>query len=74
MLTLADQAQTVVRTMTQDPQAPESAGLRIAPGDEGLELMGSGPVDSKTQSSVIRVMIASTSPEPNEAENLARVT
>jgi hypothetical protein len=25
--------------MTQDPQAPESAGLRIAPGDDGLELM-----------------------------------
>jgi iron-sulfur cluster assembly protein len=39
LLTLTDQAQTVVRTMTQDPQAPESAGLRIAPGDEGLELM-----------------------------------
>ena len=38
MLTLTDQAQTAVRTMIQDPQAPESAGLRIAPGDEGIEL------------------------------------
>ena len=39
MLTLTDQAQSVVRTMTQDPQAPKGAGLRIAPGDEGIELM-----------------------------------
>lgn len=38
MLTLTDEAQTAVRTLTQDPQAPESAGLRITPGDEGLEL------------------------------------
>ena len=39
MLTLTDHAQTAVRTMTQDPQAPEGAGLRITPGNEGLELM-----------------------------------
>ena len=39
MLTLTDHAQTAVRTLTQDPQAPESAGLRITPGNEGLELM-----------------------------------
>lgn len=39
MLTLTNQAQTAVRTLTQDPQAPETAGLRIASGDEGLELM-----------------------------------
>ena len=38
MLTLTDHAQSAVRTLTQDPQAPEGAGLRIAPGDEGLEL------------------------------------
>jgi iron-sulfur cluster assembly protein len=25
--------------LTQDPQAPEGAGLRITPGNEGLELM-----------------------------------
>jgi Fe-S cluster assembly iron-binding protein IscA len=25
--------------MTQDPQAPRGAGLRIAPGDDGIELM-----------------------------------
>ena len=39
MLTLTHQAQNAVRTLTQDPQAPESAGLRIASGNEGLELM-----------------------------------
>ena len=39
MLTLTDHAQTAVRTLTQDPEAPESAGLRITPGTEGLELM-----------------------------------
>jgi len=39
LLTLTDHAQTAVRTMTQDPQAPEGAGLRITPGNEGLELM-----------------------------------
>jgi iron-sulfur cluster assembly protein len=38
LLTLTDHAQSAVRTLTQDPQAPEGAGLRIAPGDEGLEL------------------------------------
>jgi len=39
LLTLTEHAQTAVRTLTQDPQAPESAGLRITPGNEGLELM-----------------------------------
>jgi iron-sulfur cluster assembly protein len=39
LLTLTEHALTVVRTLTQDPQAPESAGLRITPGNEGLELM-----------------------------------
>lgn len=39
MLTLTDQAQTVVRALTQDPEAPESAGLRISPGNDGLELL-----------------------------------
>ncbi len=39
MLTLTDNAQTAVRTLTQDPETPESAGLRITPGNEGLELM-----------------------------------
>jgi Fe-S cluster assembly iron-binding protein IscA len=36
---LTEHAQTAVRTLTQDPDAPESAGLRITPGNEGLELM-----------------------------------
>ena len=39
MLTLTEHAQTAVRTLTQDPQAPESAGLRITPGNDGLELI-----------------------------------
>lgn len=39
LLTLTEHAQTAVRTLTQDPDAPESAGLRITPGNEGLELM-----------------------------------
>jgi iron-sulfur cluster assembly protein len=39
LLTLTKHAQTAVRTLTQDPQAPESAGLRITPGNDGLELM-----------------------------------
>ena len=39
MLTLTEHAQTAVRTLTLDPEAPESAGLRITPGSEGLELM-----------------------------------
>lgn len=39
MLTLTDHAQTAVRALTQDPQAPEGAGLRILPGNEGLDLM-----------------------------------
>ena len=38
MLNLTEHAQTAVRTLTQDPQAPASAGLRIMPGNEGLEL------------------------------------
>lgn len=39
MLTLTDNALTAVRTLTQDPEAPEGAGLRITPGTEGLELI-----------------------------------
>jgi len=39
LLTLTEHALTAVRTLTQDPEAPESAGLRITPGTEGLELM-----------------------------------
>jgi iron-sulfur cluster assembly protein len=39
VLTLTNHAQDAVRTLTADPQAPESAGLRIASSNEGLELM-----------------------------------
>jgi len=35
LLTLTDQAQNTVRTMTQDPQAAKGAGLRIALGGTG---------------------------------------
>jgi Fe-S cluster assembly iron-binding protein IscA len=38
VLTLTDQAVDVVRGLTQSPQAPENAGLRLAPGGDGLEL------------------------------------
>jgi Fe-S cluster assembly iron-binding protein IscA len=38
MLTLTDQAQQAVRSLTQDPQAPEGAGMRTAAGEKGLEL------------------------------------
>jgi len=36
---LTNNAQDAVRTLTKDPQAPERAGLRIAAGNQGLELM-----------------------------------
>ena len=39
MLNLTNNAQDAVRTLTKDPQAPERAGLRIAAGNQGLELM-----------------------------------
>jgi iron-sulfur cluster assembly protein len=46
MLTLTDHAQNAVRNLTQDPQIPEGAGLRITPGSEGLELaLVAEPVD-----------------------------
>ncbi|GAB3600667.1 hypothetical protein GCM10027446_34140 [Angustibacter peucedani] len=38
MLTLTDQAVDVVRGLTQAPEAPDNAGLRLAPGGDGLEL------------------------------------
>ena len=38
MLTLTDQAVDVVRGLTQTPEAPDNAGLRLAPGEQGLEL------------------------------------
>jgi iron-sulfur cluster assembly protein len=38
MLTLTDQAVDVVRGLTQSPEAPDNAGLRLAPGEQGLEL------------------------------------
>jgi len=36
VLTLTGHAQDAVRALT--PKTPESAGLRIAPGDQGMEL------------------------------------
>lgn len=72
MLTLTDQAQTAVRTMIQDPQAPESAGLRIAPGDEGIELTlvaQPAPGDSLIDDGGARVFV-----EPQAAELLDEQT
>jgi iron-sulfur cluster assembly protein len=72
LLTLTDQAQTAVRTMTQDPQAPESAGLRIAPGGEGIELMlvaEPAPGDALIDDGGARVFV-----EPQAAELLDEQT
>lgn len=40
MLTLTDNAQTLVRDITDRPEVPDGGGLRIAPanGTEGLEV------------------------------------
>jgi iron-sulfur cluster assembly protein len=72
LLTLTDQAQTVVRTMTQDPAAPESAGLRIAPGGDGLELMlvaEPSPSDALIDDGGVRVFV-----EPQAAQILEEQT
>ena len=72
MLTLTDHAQDAVRTLTQDPQAPESAGLRIASGDAGLELMvvaGPTPGDALIDDGGARVFV-----EPQAAELLEEET
>jgi Fe-S cluster assembly iron-binding protein IscA len=42
VLTLTDQAADVVRAMTQDPQAPEHAGVRLALGADAVELSLAG--------------------------------
>ena len=72
MLTLTDQAQTIVRALTQDPQAPESAGLRIAPGNEGLELLIVAepvPGDALIDNDGVRVFV-----EPQAAQLLDEQT
>lgn len=72
MLTLTEHAQTAVRTLTQDPQAPESAGLRITPGKEGLELMLVAepvPGDALIDDDGARVFV-----EPQAAELLVEQT
>jgi iron-sulfur cluster assembly protein len=72
LLTLTDHAQSAVRTLTQDPQAPEGAGLRIAPGDEGLELkLVVAPVtgDSLIDDGGVRVFV-----EPQAAQLLDEQT
>jgi len=65
---LTDHAQTAVRNLTQDPQAPESAGLRITPGEEGLQLMLVAepvPGDALIDEGGARVFV-----EPNAAQLL----
>ena len=72
MLTLTDQAQSAVRTMIQDPQTPENAGLRIAPGEEGLELTlvaEPAPGDALIDDGGVRVFV-----EPQAAELLDEQT
>jgi iron-sulfur cluster assembly protein len=72
LLTLTDHAQSAVRTLTQDPQAPEGAGLRIAPGDEGLELkLVAAPVagDALIDDGGVRVFV-----EPQAAQLLGEQT
>jgi iron-sulfur cluster assembly protein len=73
VLTLTNQAQTAVRTLTQDPQAPESAGLRIAAGNEGLELMvvaEPAPGDSLIDDGGARVFVDSGAAELLEEQIL----
>ena len=72
MLTLTEHAQTAVRTLTQDPQAPESAGLRIKPGNDGLELMlvpEPVPGDALIEDGGVRVFV-----EPQAAKLLDEQT
>ena len=72
MLTLTDHAQNAVRTLTQDPAAPDSAGLRITPGHEGFELMLVAepvPGDTLIDDGGARVFV-----EPQAAELLEELT
>ena len=72
MLTLTDNALTAVRTLTQDPEAPEGAGLRITPGTEGLErILVADPVpgDALIDDGGARVYV-----EPEAAELLKEQT
>lgn len=60
MLTLTDQAVDVVRSLTQSPTAPEHAGLRVAPGGDGLELSIVGdpaPGDDVIDEDGVRVFV-----------------
>ncbi len=46
MLTLTENACTIVKQMTDTPDAPESAGLRIAEAEAGLAVSAAlGPAD-----------------------------
>ncbi len=48
MLTLTDTAATEIRTLTANPEIPESSGLRIAASPEGDNLLlslAAGPAD-----------------------------
>ncbi len=60
MLTLTDQAVDVVRSLTQAPQAPADAGLRLAPGGDGLELSvveSPAPGDEVIDASGVKVFV-----------------
>jgi iron-sulfur cluster assembly protein len=60
MLTLTDQAADVVRSLTQNQQAPDDAGLRLAPSGDGLELSvvdSPAPGDDVIDENGVRVFV-----------------
>jgi Fe-S cluster assembly iron-binding protein IscA len=60
MLTLTDQAVDVVRGLTQSPEAPDHAGLRLAPGEQGLELSvvaSAAPGDDVIETGGVQVFV-----------------
>ncbi len=72
MLTLTADAQNAIRALTQDPEAPEGAGLRITPGSDGLELMvvaEPAPGDALIDDGGARVFV-----EPEAAQILTEQT
>ena len=73
MLTLTDQAVDVVRGLTQDPQAPDEAALRLAPGGDGLELslVGSpAPGDEVIEEGGVRVYVEQQAAQLLETQTL----
>jgi Fe-S cluster assembly iron-binding protein IscA len=60
MLTLTDQAVQAVRGLTESPEAPDDAGMRLAPGGNGLELSvvdGAAPGDDVIDANGVKVYL-----------------